>query len=279
MKILLTLFFFLSYAILFAKTWDSFMPIEEGKAYLFDVDSLKVIGSADSDITHEKNVIVPYCNKVCTDAEGKDYFCSLLCGIRWNGSDTLLTEDIIWFMAYSFECESESMRNFEPMQNMIQNGDASQISFFQWQHHTDLASEYTVCISEYLNDPIFDSVITHAFIYQKKNYYHALCYLYETIIENDSIAPLYALYCIYQDDGTFNFGGPPQMKNTNWMRKSETSSIMPNVFKRNQKSPKQCPALYRSNIRINGTPAIPRSSNIIINNKQPKLQLKRGELK
>ena len=276
MKILLTLFFFLSYAILFAKTWDSFMPIEEGKAYLFDVDSLKVIGSADSDITHEKNVIVPYCEKGCGDADDDDV-CWWFCNIWWNGSDSQPTEDVVWFMAYSFECQSEPMRNFKPMQQMIQDGDASRLSFFQRSSHTDLTYEYAVCISEYLNESVFDSITAYAFIYQKKDYYYALCYLYEKFTENDY--PLYALYCIYQDDGTFNFGGPPQMKNTDWMRKSETSSIMPNVFKRNQKSPKQCPALYRSNIRINGTPAITRSSNIIINNKQPKLQLKRRKIK
>ena len=273
----LTLFFLLN-AVVFAETWDSFSTLEQGKVYLFEEDSLKEIVSADGDISHwlyEKNVIVPYCDKVCTDAEGKDYFCSLLCGVRWNGSDTLLTEDIVWSMSYSFECQSESMKNFEPMRNMIQDGDASQISFFQWTYHTDLASEYTVCISEYINEPIFDSVITHAFIYQKKDYYHALCYLYETNIENDSVAPLYAMYCIYQDDETWNFSGSPQMKNVDWMNRNGKTSLirLNNSFDCKQNSIRCSSSKYLGR-RINGTSASECSSNVIIKNKQPTLQLK-----
>ena len=119
----LTAFFFLLNTISYAETWDSFTALEQGKAYLFDVDSLKVIGSADSDITHEKNVIVPYCDSICSYSEIADnYNCKIRCGVRWNGNSKSPGEDFVWIMAYSRSCQDESMQKFEPMQKLIQNG-------------------------------------------------------------------------------------------------------------------------------------------------------------
>ena len=292
----LTAFFFLLNTISYAETWDSFTALEQGKVYLFDVDSLKVIGSADSDITHEKNVIVPYCDSICSYSEIADnYNCKIRCGVRWNGNSNSPGEDFVWIMAYSLSCQDESMQKFEPMQKLIQNGDATQLSLFKQNNELNLALEYTVCATEYINSDIFHSAIAHAFIYQKTDRYSALCYLYEPSEAKydeiifmpptyyaspfetgaQSASSLFSMACVYQDDGTLNFGAPPQMKDTEWVNQySATSSPVSNMYSNHKTHLNKCPSSKHFLYRINGTPTMNNSSNIIINNKQPMFQLK-----
>lgn len=297
----LTAFFFLLNTISYAETWDSFTALEQGKVYLFGEDSLKEIVSTDGDISHwlhEKNVIVPYCDSSCSYSElVDDYDCERGCGVRWNGNDSSAEEDDVWTMAYSLNCQNESMINFEPMRKLIQNGDATQLSLFKRNNERNLANEYAVCATEYINNEIFHSAIAHAFIYQKKGHYSALCYLYETsrakydeiIFMNpvydisffedgeQLINTIFSIDCVYQDDGTLNFGSSPQMKDIEWVGEyPEISSSVSDKYFNPKSHLNKAPSSSRYLFyRINGAFAVPNSSNVIINNKQPKLQLKR----
>ena len=80
----------------------------------------------------------------------------------------------------------------------------------------------------------------------------------------------YAIQCEFQDDGTLNFDKLPDAKMVpkNFCSTQSIPFIRSTRFK--QKNNFMSLPIYK----VNGTPATKGSSNIVIQNKQPKLYLK-----
>ena len=80
----------------------------------------------------------------------------------------------------------------------------------------------------------------------------------------------YEVQCEFQDDGTLNFDKLPDVKNISENFCSTHSIVINSSAHFKQKRNFANQLLYK----VNGMPVFKGSSNIIIKNKQPKLQLK-----
>ena len=108
------------------------------------------------------------------------------------------------------------------------------------------------------------------FIYKKysdKFEYIALCNLIRYAVD---YGYFYEIQCEFQDDGTLNFDKIPDAKTVpeDFCSTQSIPSIRSSGFK--QKNGFMNQPFYK----VNGTPAENGSSNIVIQNKQPKLRLK-----
>ena len=103
--------------------------------------------------------------------------------------------------------------------------------------------------------------------YDEKFEYNALCNMVTIKSDRDES---FVLQCEFQDDGTLNFDKIPDAKTVpeDFCSTQSISSTRRNSFK--QKNDFMNLPFYK----INGTPATKASSNIVIQNKQPKLRLK-----
>ena len=122
--------------------------------------------------------------------------------------------------------------------------------------------EYLASI-DYINS-LPEMYLLDYFLYQRENAVVALCGVAHSIC-------YYLIGCFYQDNGSFVFDSlpnPRKMARAIGCPNSAGSSVRPLV--RNSKKKNSVDDLYK----VNGVPALKSSSNIIIQNKQPKLHLK-----
>lgn len=122
--------------------------------------------------------------------------------------------------------------------------------------------EYLASI-DYINS-LPEMYLLDYFLYQRENAVVALCGVAHSVCH-------YQIGCFYQDNGSFVFDSlpnPRKMARSIGCPNSAGSSVRPLV--RNSKKKNDVYHLYK----INGTPAFKGSSNIVIQNKQPKLHLK-----
>ena len=105
------------------------------------------------------------------------------------------------------------------------------------------------------------------FIYKKysdKFEYNALCNIRKMVF------PFYDIQCVFQDDGTLNFEKIPDV------RTIPNDSCEIKLTHSSKLTVPHLKSIFANTLmfKINGTPATKNSSNIVIQNKQPVLQLK-----
>jgi len=277
------LIFFLLASITFAETWNSFSIIEPGHEYAFDTDSLKKVdvGSTNFEFVIKQNC---QCHEVISIDNSFFYIDSF---VFFDENVFFTHADSIWIWnTFDYECRTDII------EKLVKNGIASIEYFKNFTHDSSSSGFYNmtlpvegipIYVNEYTTENSFDDVEVSAFIYQKDSSYKALCWFFlnnAKMEEKDSACPSSAVYCLYQNDGTLDFHNSLKMENTEWKQEHKilqcTSSTESIFFEKNEK------LFYRENepgFRLNGSSATQKSSNIIIKNKQPTLQLKRRPLK
>lgn len=124
--------------------------------------------------------------------------------------------------------------------------------------------------SFYNIDYLYNRMTGIYFIYKKYSNrfeYSALCNMVKYKIDDGDF---YEVQCEFQDDGTLNFDKLPDVKNISENFCSTHSIVINSSARFKQKNNFAKQLLYK----VNGMPVFKGSSNIIIKNKQPKLQLK-----
>ena len=160
-----------------------------------------------------------------------------------------LHTDSIYFFVENYKCEYSTIESFsiDDFALKVNNGDEN-------------------CFS--LESYYYDNLLGAYFVYKKysdKFEYNALCQMKFYTVHYS-----YEIQCEFQDDGTLNFYKLPDVKTIpeDFCSTQSIPSIRWNRF--GYKNGFTDLPFYK----VNGTPATKNSSNIVIQNKQPKLWLK-----
>ena len=241
-SILLILIF--SISLLQAKTWSSYTSMNCGISYAFTQDSLVQIRSTEIN----QDVVLSIS---CTDNGFDDTFPitdSIGNIVGWEEKHISVT-------GYSIHFFDES----NPAEDSL------------WAKHLNTWDTIdTIDIKEFIlfnNDSIsFDSIYrkdlrssSNFLILYKGANYNAFCH-----IKSGLCTGKYSISCQYQDDGSLRFAPFPKMpSDCNYPAKINS------IKKENTKKLQKIESYF-----VNGTHPIKSSSNVVIENKQPTLQLK-----
>ena len=194
-----------------------------------------------------------------------------------------VTNDSIWIPKENFgngALDTSKFLNGNFAKEDFEYFDISQDTLFKM--NTD--NNYKKFLYAYDSTLKYFNILVNLFVYQKYLAYKTLCYRFFFLESNIS-----AIYCRYQDDENWNFGGGVFFDRSLWTgigydcdyddyRCNDGSDSISctgsrinenSMNHRNLRIDNYCP------YKVNGTPASKNSSNIVIQNKkQPKLKLK-----
>ncbi|MCF0216111.1 MAG: hypothetical protein HUK21_06520 [Fibrobacteraceae bacterium] len=255
------LLIFLAAAFLWSKSWDNFVVLENGKHYFFGNDSIEI---AKENISQHNLYFYAYsqCHEV--DDFPENNFFSIARHLAIIKKTPNVIDDSIWLPSPT--------ENTNEVENFITKGSFSKdfFSFFDISKGTFFEFPNSNLDFSFLesSDSLFKYILVDFFVYKKESKYKALCYILSTPQSS-------ALYCRYQNDGSWNFEGGPIIQNSEWIWNaqyvdcSQTSNVK---IKHPRFFTKKSNFLFKAD----GTSASEGSSNIIIKNNQPTLQLKGG---
>ena len=268
--------------VLWSKTWDSFTMLGNEDRYFFGHDSLEHL-AADAN----RNGIFIYSIRYCYGGLKHDMDYGMRKVVQFNAFEKTpfdyVTNDSIWIPKENFgkgTLDTLKFLNGSFAKDDFEYLDISQDSLLKM----NTKNSYDDFLTVYDSTLKYLRVEVNLFVYQKHLAYKALCYRIYSWSSYGS-----ALYCRYQDDESWNFGGGVFFERSLWndtgyecdyddYRCNDGSDsiycygsrINDNIIiHRNLHIDNSYP------YKVNGTPATKGSSNIIIQKKkQPKLQLK-----
>jgi hypothetical protein len=171
-----------------------------------------------------------------------------------------MQKDSVWILVNS--ADSDSL-NFE-----LKKGNALSLEKFKKLEFDSSHVQYRIDSSNPLElDIDIQKDSSHFYyyvLYQTENSIATLCGIVNAVC-------YYQIGCIYRNDGSLNFDSLPDPMKLNRIEdcpESGGSSLQPMI--RGLKKQNELEQLYK----VNGTPVSKGSSNIVFQNKQPKLQLK-----
>ncbi len=171
-----------------------------------------------------------------------------------------MQKDSVWVLVNS--ADSDSL-NFE-----LKKGNALSLEKFKKLEFDSSHVQYRIDSSNPLElDIDIQKDSSHFYyyvLYQTENSIATLCGIVNAVC-------YYQIGCIYRNDGSLNFDSLPDPMKLNRIEdcpESGGSSLQPMI--RGLKKQNELEQLYK----VNGTPVSKGSSNIVFQNKQPKLQLK-----